>query len=453
MTANEFPAWYSAGVFGGIGCALLSAIAIATWSLWRGRGVTRQAVGALLACVVASALDIGPLLWIEYRLSVYGPTLSAAEVGSALAATALVGWVAPLAAICWYSLLATPAAPAPVRSGRPGMVSPAALDDPARMRAVSDGGRPWGLLAPVTNTLGAASGRPIELAHELTIIGREQDNDVVLDDERVSRRHAELRWERGRVELADYGSLNGTRVNQQAVRGRAPLRDGDVIEFGSHRYRLVLQPGAIQAEVAGDDAPEQLQTRKTASASGAFSLGAPQLRMTLIQGASGEGKSWPLAGPLTTIGRDPTCGIILSDTSISRIHAQITRQPAGHFIADLQSSNGVTLNGERLTAPAQIFAGDVVTLGDCVLRCEEVSSATRVTVGPPTPAEAQPQPAAPPASQAASQAASIAQPAEAPSFHMRIAPEWVARRTSHPRLAPPRLTPAPRSNPPRPLEP
>ncbi|HZC07556.1 MAG TPA: FHA domain-containing protein [Ktedonobacterales bacterium] len=444
MAATDFPAWYSAGIFGGIGCALLSAIAIATWSLWRGQGVTRQAISGLLVCVIASALDIGPLLWIEYRLSVYGPTLAVAEVGAALAVAALVGWVAPLGAICWYSLqTSVPAAPAPPRSARSGAVSPAALDDPARARTVTTDGRPWGLLAPVTTTtLGATAGRPIELAHALTIIGREQDNDIVLDDERVSRRHAELRWERGRVELADYGSLNGTRVNQQAMRGRAPLRDGDIIELGSHRYRLMLQPGDIAAEVADADAeePEELQTRKTASASGSFSLGAARLQMTLIQGTqnespAGETRAWPLVAPVTTIGRDATCGIVLSDTSISRVHAQITRQPAGHFIADLQSSNGVSVNGQRLTAPTQIFAGDVVTLGDCLLRCEETRSTSRATAGPATPI----------ASQASTRAEAI-EVIEAPSFHMRIAPEWVARRTSRPRLAPPRLTPTPRQN-------
>src|SRR6185312_5982626 len=279
MGATDFPAWYSAGVFGGIGCSLLSAIAIGSWALWRRRGVTGRAIAALLVCVVASALDIGPLLWIEYRLNVYGPTLSAGEVGAALAVAALVGWVAPLAAICWYLLLATPVAPAPARlaqAARQGAISPAALDDPARARAVSDGGQPWGALMPVVATPDAAANistpRPIALTHALTLIGREVDNDLVLDDDRVSRRHAELRWERGRVELADYGSLNGTRVNQQAVRGRLPLRDGDLIEFGRHHYRLALQPGGPGATQTADAsaaaALETPETRKTASVSG-----------------------------------------------------------------------------------------------------------------------------------------------------------------------------------------
>jgi pSer/pThr/pTyr-binding forkhead associated (FHA) protein len=275
------------------------------------------------------------------------------------------------------------------------------------------------------------------LTQALTLIGRELDNDIVLDDDRVSRRHAELRWERGRVELADYGSLNGTLVNQQAVRGRLPLRDGDTIDLGKHRYRLALQPSGT-AMASNASAP--LETRKTASASGSFALGAPLLRMSLIQGGSGEqGAAWPLRAPVTTIGRDPTCGISLADSSISRIHAQITRQPAGHFVADLQSSNGVYLNGQRLTAPAQLFAGDIVALGDCLLRCEEVAGQPDAT---PTASPAAGGHATPPEVSAAAPASLM--PTGAPSFHMRMAPTWNVRRDSRPRLAPPRLAPTPR---------
>lgn len=455
MASTDFPAWYSAGVFGGIGCALLSAVTIAVWALWRRRGVNGQAIAALLVSVVASALDIGPLLWIEYRLNVYGPTLSVREVGAALAAAALVGWVAPLATLCWYLLLASSATPAPARGVRGGAVSPAALDDPDRVQAAYADGQPWGLLAPVETLAESASptsSRPIALTQRLTLIGREVDNDLVLDDERISRRHAELRWERGRIELADYGSLNGTRVNEQAARGRLLLREGDIIELGKRRYRLILQPGAAKegapsgaSDAAGENAMDPLETRKTARASDASMVGRPALRLVLVQGTtSAPGATWLLSAAVTTIGRDSSCDVSLADTSISRTHAQITRQPAGYFISDLQSSNGVYLNGQRLVSPAQVFAGDVVMLGDCLLRCEEVTA--EASSAPPAPVATDNGPDA-----GAPAAHTVAlTPTGAPEFHMRMAPLWSARRVSHPRLAPPRLRPTPpqRDNPP-----
>lgn len=448
MASTDFPAWYSAGVFGGIGCALLSAMTIAAWALWRRRAVTGQAIAALLVTVVASALDIGPLLWIEYRLNVYGPTLSVSEVAAALVAATLVGWVAPLGTLCWYLLQAAPTRATPSHGARGATVAPAALDDPDRAQAVYVGGQPWGLLAPVEApeaSSSATSSRPIVLSQRLTLIGREVDNDLVLDDERISRRHAELRWDHGRIELADYGSLNGTRVNEQAARGRLLLRDGDIIELGKRRFRLVVQADAgsvgmpMGASGENDDnGLEQLETRKTSRASDPSVFGRPALRLVLLQGTtSAPGASWLLSAAVTMVGRDPACGVSLADTSISRQHAQVTRQPAGYFIADLQSSNGVFLNGQRLTGPAQMFAGDIVMLGDVLLRCEEVTAG----VGNPPDAPSVPAseqyvetPAAPAVSPA---------PAMAPEFHTRMTPLWNARRESRPRLAPPRLRPTP----------
>ncbi|HEX8727926.1 MAG TPA: FHA domain-containing protein, partial [Ktedonobacterales bacterium] len=119
---------------------------------------------------------------------------------------------------------------------------------------------------------------------------------------------------------------------------------------------------------------------------------------------------------------------------------QIARQPAGYFVADLQSSNGVTVNGGRLTAPTQIFAGDVIGLGDALLRCEQVPAPHSADE---TPTFKRPT-AAPAPTTPNGEAAPISQPAEAPTLHLRIAPQWRTSRASRPRLAPPRLAPTPR---------
>ncbi len=429
MTPPDFPTWYSASVYGGIGCALLSAVSIASWSLWRRRGVTGGVIVALLTCVVASALDIGPLLWIEYRLSVYGPTLSAGEVSAALATTALCGWVAPLAAMSWYVLMST-SAPVAVqpRVARVGAISPATLDDPARSRLANPDGRPWAILTPlIEGPTDATKERPIELVHALTLIGREPDNDIVLDDDRISRRHAELRWERGRVELADYGSLNGTLINSQAARGRIPLRDGDIIDLGKRKFTLnIAQASAAEAKQA--DSPTPSETVKTKKVSGPIEPEPPMAMLSLIQSSADPAiNQWPLSAPVTTIGRDATCGVTLTDASVSRVHAQITRQPSGYFVTDLQSSNGVTVNGQRLEGPVQVFAGDVIAVGDCLLRFEEANA-------PTIPALDQREPLA-------ATGQRYATPRNVPSFHMRIAPQWEITRDSHPRMAPPRLAP------------
>lgn len=61
-----------------------------------------------------------------------------------------------------------------------------------------------------------------------TVIGRLPDNDLVLPDSHVSRKHAELRFSQGRFLLKDLDSTGGTFVNDKRV-SECYLFPGDVI--------------------------------------------------------------------------------------------------------------------------------------------------------------------------------------------------------------------------------
>ena len=78
-------------------------------------------------------------------------------------------------------------------------------------------------------TAGGTHVIPLE-STQLTI-GRGLNNDVILEDTRVSRHHAQLRYRARRFWIADIGSTNGTFVNDEQVAERS-LRDGDVISLG-----------------------------------------------------------------------------------------------------------------------------------------------------------------------------------------------------------------------------
>ena len=68
-------------------------------------------------------------------------------------------------------------------------------------------------------------------------LGRAPDNDVVLDDSRVSRYHAQIRRRGDRFTLVDLGSTNGTRIGSQPVTEQA-LRTGDTIYLGGVPLRF-----------------------------------------------------------------------------------------------------------------------------------------------------------------------------------------------------------------------
>ena len=67
-------------------------------------------------------------------------------------------------------------------------------------------------------------------------IGRHGDNDIVVNDRRVSRYHAEIRFERGEFVMYDLGSLNGIGINGRMTRGPVVLQNGDTVGVGNHEF-------------------------------------------------------------------------------------------------------------------------------------------------------------------------------------------------------------------------
>jgi hypothetical protein len=75
-------------------------------------------------------------------------------------------------------------------------------------------------------------GRRLDLGSGTLTIGRSPENDLVLDDRRVSRKHAEIRLRLGRYTLYDLSSTNGTFLNGKRV-SEVALSQGDRITLGA----------------------------------------------------------------------------------------------------------------------------------------------------------------------------------------------------------------------------
>ena len=79
---------------------------------------------------------------------------------------------------------------------------------------------------------GPTPGQEIELAKDETVIGRIADNDLVIPDPSISRRHARLLRQGGQTVLEDLGSSNGTYLNGQRLSAPTLLRSGDTFTLG-----------------------------------------------------------------------------------------------------------------------------------------------------------------------------------------------------------------------------
>jgi hypothetical protein len=114
---------------------------------------------------------------------------------------------------------------------------------------------PPSIMARLIITQGNDRGQEIEIIPGKTYtIGRAIDNDIVLTDIAVSRKHFDLRFERGAWVVADRGSGNGTLVNGSVEDQPFMLANGDQIEIGNTTFRFD-HPGSPPRASAFDNRP------------------------------------------------------------------------------------------------------------------------------------------------------------------------------------------------------
>lgn len=100
-------------------------------------------------------------------------------------------------------------------------------------------------------------------AEDALVVGRLPDNDVVVDDRSVSKKHATLRWNQtqARCTVKDEGSTNGTYVNDANIGNReAVLRDGDIVTFGEVPFWF-LNAATLYSKLSNKSSSNRLGAR------------------------------------------------------------------------------------------------------------------------------------------------------------------------------------------------
>lgn len=138
-----------------------------------------------------------------------------------------------------------PTAPAPQIVGSPNRTMVALPDGeartigPATQEAIDALKRTtgYGKLVVLSSNF---AGKEFELSRPQMIIGRTDENDIVINHRSISRNHAKVvrEPETSRYTISDLQSSNGVRVNGQDY-GKVELRRGDVVDLGHVRLRFV----------------------------------------------------------------------------------------------------------------------------------------------------------------------------------------------------------------------
>jgi pSer/pThr/pTyr-binding forkhead associated (FHA) protein len=217
----------------------------------------------------------------------------------------------------------------------------------------------------------SAAGHAGDVSYELDqgriAIGRSAGSDVRLPHLTVSETHAMLEESAHGHSLRDEGSTNGTYVNGAPLvplRPRA-LHDGDEIEIGE--FQLTFRVGtSLGAQVSPERTASlarrllrEMLGREHAAASPPF---------VLIKEGPDAGTVVNLSDPPSKlrVGRGDEADLMLSDQDVSRLHLEIVRDFDGTLARDLESKNGLLVNGKRLRE-RRLRHGDALHLGNTLL--------------------------------------------------------------------------------------
>jgi len=169
-------------------------------------------------------------------------------------------------------------------------------------------------------------------------------------------------------ELQEYLSEHARRENYALLSSPRVLieTDGDLAvgEFGIATRMVQPKHGAPDTEEPLPE-PEEGATMiyKPPVPLGTEDVSARELapqpeRVTL----SVNGRAYEITKRRTVIGRSRDCDVQLEDANVSRRHAELRQEGTAYWIVDLDSTNGVELNGRRVKR-AKLDRGDTLTLG------------------------------------------------------------------------------------------
>jgi ABC-type multidrug transport system ATPase subunit/pSer/pThr/pTyr-binding forkhead associated (FHA) protein len=245
------------------------------------------------------------------------------------------------------------ATPAPVQPGRP-----------AKLIFASEAGRP-----------------DFELTGQSVWLGRDPSCQVLFEASAVmvSRRHAQIRPVGGDYIVDDNNSFNGTLVNGQRISAATPIYDGDEIQLGLGGPVLRFDSPSRWAP-AGSSLPGQrsISINQLGGQISAPAVSSKTMVFRLEKGPvpRNEGSEAQLLMSLNfgdkkelTIGRGEANDIKLDGLQISTRHARLVQSGNDVVIDDLGSTNGVYVNGTRVSRQT-VTPDDAVSIGSFIIRID-----------------------------------------------------------------------------------
>jgi len=204
-------------------------------------------------------------------------------------------------------------------------------------------------------------------------IGRTNENDIVLENRGVSRKHAMIEFNNNAAVIIDNESLNGTFVNNRKI-SEEVLRDDDVITIG--KYTLVYHTEAKGSDqiAAAMDGTMVLNTKKQKDLIEQDKVERQIVARfggsVLIGEENADFAEYRLDREVTTIGKAKFVHVRAKGMFLAGIQAKIVKEADGYFLINLGKSGKTKVNGEA-TDRYVLKNGDVIEIGKSIYKFVE----------------------------------------------------------------------------------
>ncbi|HEY4216199.1 MAG TPA: FHA domain-containing protein [Gemmatimonadaceae bacterium] len=188
---------------------------------------------------------------------------------------------------------------------------------------------------------------------DIASIGRDAACTVVVAENEVSRKHAEVAPVASGYELRDV-SANGVFVNGERIDGARILSRADIIRVGSEEFRFYADVAPLPSAVP-------------AFAPASVSAPAQAPVVASLVGAT-PGQQYEIRVPLAHIGRGAHNDVVIPDDSVSETHAKIQQRGNQWSLSDMGSTNGTFVGSQRVTAERRLDGPVDIRFGGVVLK-------------------------------------------------------------------------------------
>jgi len=216
--------------------------------------------------------------------------------------------------------------------------------------------------------------KEFEITGQSMTMGREPDNDIIVENLLVSGYHARIDPAGREYILTDLQSKNGTFVNGERVTS-TKLKDGDQILVGKHTIVFTLSPEEIQVDQKLTEPTMFIEVAQGASEaeaqdptpSGLDRTAVSVERLAVLSFLTGGGDEYEIKKKLVKLGKGEEADVHIGGLFTPKVAATISRRPTGYHLTPTGRAK-VKVNDAQIEGSHRLKEFDTIEVGPAKLQ-------------------------------------------------------------------------------------